>query len=325
MVNDVTMTVTRFIAILILCGMLLCGGSAFGAGKTIGVVLTSDAYRYKEAYRAFVKALAARGYDQGSVEIVTQTPNPDPISWANSLRKVNALKPDLIVTFGTSATFSAVQETRDVPILFADVYGPVEIGITRSLSKTGSNLCGISSKVPVSTLVKTMMDIRPVKTLGILYNNREVGAMVQLKELKRLAAQLGFAVVEANVPTAAGLDAALGYLAGRADCLFVTESSIVVKSFEKIVRRAGEAKMPVISVMPEAAERGALVALEVSPADQGQLAADFAVKVLSGKRPGDLEILTPRKVDLIVNLQTAKSLNLHVPFRALNAATKVLK
>lgn len=319
------MTVMRFITILILCGAMLCGGSASGAGKTVGVVLTSDAYRYKDSYRAFVKALAARGYDQGSVELVTQTPNPDPISWANSLRKLNAIKPDLIVTFGTSATYSAVQETRDIPIIFADVYGPVEIGISRSLSKTGSNLCGVSSKVPVSTLVKTMMEIRPIKTLGILYNNREAGAMVQLKELKRLAAQLGFAVSEANVPTAAGLDTALSYLAGRADCLFVTESSVVVKSFEKIVRRAGEAKVPVISVMPEAAERGALISLEVNPADQGQLAADYAAKVLSGKRPGDMQILTPRKVELIVNLQAARALDLHVPFRALNAATKVLK
>ncbi|AJE03635.1 ABC transporter substrate-binding protein [Geobacter pickeringii] len=320
------MTVTRYLAILILGIATLCSGSAAGAGKVVATVLTSDMPRYREAHRSFVKALSARGYDQGSVEILTQTPNPDPISWANTLRKFNAVKPDVIVTFGASATLAALQETDNaIPVVFADVYGPVETGMTRSMSKSGTNLCGASSKVPVATLVKTMADIRPVRTLGILYNNREAGAIVQLKELKRLAAQHGFTVVEANVPTAAGLDAALGHLVSRSDCLFVTESSVVGKQFDRIMRKANEARLPVISTVPEAAEKGALVTLEISPAEQGQLAAEYAAKILAGKKPGELPIATAHKVELVVNLHTAKGLGLQIPFRTLNAATKVLK
>lgn len=320
------MNVTRFIAILILGITTLCSGSAAGAGKVVATVLTSDMPRYREAHRAFVKALSARGYDQGSVEILTQTPNPDPISWANTLRKFNAVKPDVIVTFGAPATLAALQEADNaIPVVFADVYGPVETGLTRSMSKSGNNLCGASSKVPVATLVKTMADIRPVRTLGIIYNNREAGAIVQLKELKRLAAQHGFTVAEANVPTAAGLDAALGHIASRSDCLFVTESSVVGKQLDRVMRKANEARLPVISTVPEAAEKGALVTLEISPAEQGQLAAEYAAKILAGKKPGELPIVSARKVELVVNLHAAKALGLQIPFRALNVATKVLK
>uniref|UniRef100_A0A831XDB4 ABC transporter substrate-binding protein n=1 Tax=Geobacter metallireducens TaxID=28232 RepID=A0A831XDB4_GEOME len=319
------MILKRLIYLLPVLISCVCATPSFATRKFVAAVLTSDMPRYKEAYRSFVKGLAAKGYGEGEVEFVTQTPNPDPISWANSVRKFNALKPDLLVTFGAPVTIAATQETNRLPIVFADVYGPVETGISSSMTKTGRNLCGVSSKVPMATLVKTMTAIRPVKTLGVLYNSRERGSYVQMQELKRLAAQQGFAVLEANVQVASGLDAALGHLLARTDCLFVSESSVVSRGMEKIVLRATDAGVPVISLAPEASEKGALVTLEVSPAEQGQLAAGHAAKILAGVKPGELPILTPRKVELVINMLSAKALGLQVPFKVLSNATKVIK
>jgi putative ABC transport system substrate-binding protein len=319
------MALKRLIYIIIVVISIVGVTPSFAGRIFVAAVLTSDIPRYQEAYRAFVRGLAAKGFGEGEVEFITQTPNPDPISWANSVRKFNALKPDLLVTFGAAATISATQEAVRVPIVFADVYGPVETGISRSMSKTGGNLCGVSSKVPMATLVKTMVAIRPVKTLGILYNRRERGSYVQMQEIKRLAAQQGFAVVEANVPVASGLDAALGHLLARCDCVFVSESSVVNRSLERIVHRATAARVPVISLVPDSAEKGALLTLEVSPVEQGLLAASHAAKILQGNRPGELAVLTPRKVDLVLNLHSAKALDVQIPFRVLSVATKVLK
>lgn len=319
------MALKRLIYIIIAVISIVGVTPSFAGRIFVAAVLTSDIPRYQEAYSAFVRGLAAKGFGEGEVEFITQTPNPDPISWANSVRKFNALKPDLLVTFGAAATISATQEAVRVPIVFADVYGPVETGISRSMSKTGGNLCGVSSKVPMATLVKTMVAIRPVKTLGILYNRRERGSYVQMQEIKRLAAQQGFAVVEANVPVSSGLDAALGHLLARCDCIFVSESSVVNRSLERIVHRATSARVPVISLVPDSAEKGALLTLEVSPVEQGLLAASHAAKILQGNRPGELAVLTPRKVDLVLNLHSAKALDVQIPFRVLSVATKVLK
>lgn len=319
------MALKRLVSILIVIISIVGVTPSFAGRIFVAAVLTSDIPRYQEAYRAFVRGLAAKGFGEGEVEFITQTPNPDPISWANSVRKFNALKPDLLVTFGAAATISATQESVRVPIVFADVYGPVETGISRSMSKTGGNLCGVSSKVPMATLIKTMVAIRPVKTLGILYNRRERGSYVQMQEIKRLAAQQGFAVVEANVPVASGLDTALGHLLARCDCVFVSESSVVNRSLERIVHRATAARVPVISLVPDSAEKGALLTLEASPVEQGLLAASHAAKILQGNRPGELAVLTPRKVDLVLNLHSAKALDLQIPFRVLSVATKVLK
>lgn len=292
----------------------------------MAALLTCDLPRYRDAHKSFVKALVLKGYDQSNVEVITQVPNPDPISWANSIRKFNAIGADVIITYGASATLAALHEANDIPIVFADVYGPVETGIAKSMSSSGRNTAGMSSKIPLVTLVKTAMELKPIRALGVVYNTREEGSLVQLKEARRIAAQTGFALVEVNLTGPAGMDAALASLfAARVDCIYVSECTAASRGLEKIVHRAAELKIPVISQMPGAAQKGAMLSLEADPAEQGQVAADYAARILAGKRPAQLSVATPKRVDLIVNLKTAKMLELHVPFPVLSAATRVLK
>jgi len=323
-----------------LCGLMARGGlilillisltlsealPACAAGKLVAAVLTSDTARYREAHRSFVKALAQKGYDQSNTQIVLQTPNPDPISWANAIRKFEAIEADIIITYGAPVTLVAKREVNGTPIVFVDVYGPMETGVTKLASITGSNLCGVSSKVPMITLVKTALEFKQIKRMGVIYNSRETGSVVQLQEIRRIGTQLGFAVVDANISSPAGLDAALDIMFSRVDCLYVSESTYGARGFDKILTKAMSAKVPVISQMPDAAEKGALVSLEVNPAEQGQLAAEYAARVLKGVKPGQLPIISPKKIDLIINMRAAKALDLRVPFQGLSAATKILK
>jgi ABC-type uncharacterized transport system substrate-binding protein len=306
---------------------LAAGGAlpARAAGKLVAAVLTSDIDRYREAHRSFVKALAEKGYDQSNTQIVLQTPNPDPISWANAIRKFVAIEADIIITYGAPVTLVAKREVNGTPIVFVDVYGPMETGVTRLASVTGNNLCGVSSKVPMVTLVKTALEFKQIKRMGVIYNSREAGSVVQLHEMRRIGAQQGFAVIEANISSPAGLDAALSTMLSRVDCLYVSECTHGARGFEKILSKAQAAKVPVISQMPDAAEKGALVSLEVNPAEQGEVAAEYAARVLKGVKPGQLPIITPKKIDLIINMRAARALDLRVPFQGLSAATKILK
>ncbi len=310
---------------MLFCSVLPASDSR-AAGKLVAALLTCDLPRYREAHRAFMKALVLKGYDQSNVEIITQTPNPDLISWSNSIRKFNAIGADVIVAYGTSATLTALREAQDIPIVYADVYGPVETGVAKSMASSGRNIAGVSSKVPLVTLIKTAMEVKPIRTLGVVCASREEGAMAQLKEARKIAAQTGVVLVETNVASPAGLDAALAtLLATRVDCIYVTECTAGGRFFEKIVHRANELKIPVISQMPGAAHKGALISLEADPAEQGQAAADYVARILSGKKASHLPVVTPKRVDLIVNLKAARLLDLNVPFPVLTAATRVLK
>lgn len=307
--------------------LLLWVTPSYAGKKLVAAVLTSDLARYKDAHKAFVKTIGQKGLDPSKIELLIQTPNPDPISWANSIRKFNGIGADIIVTYGAPATLAAIREVDNIPIVFVDVYGPVDTGITRSMSVPGKNLTGVSSKVPMITLIRAAHEIKKIKTLGVLYNVREVGSVVQMKEIKRLAAQMGFSVIEVNASSSSVLDSAIGSLTSAdVDFIYASESTIVARNIEKVVSRARDFGIPVISHVPEASEKGVLVGLEVSPFEQGQLAGECVSNILTGKKQHvQTPVATPKKVELIINLKTARQLDLNVPLQVLNLSTKIIK
>lgn len=322
---DILTLIRSIVLLLLLCAFIPASDSR-AAGKLVAALLTCDLPRYREAHKSFVKALVLKGYDQSNVEVITQTPNPDLISWSNSIRKFNAIGADVIVAYGTSATLAALREAHGIPVVFADVYGPVETGVAKSMASSGRNIAGISSKVPLVTLIRTAMELKQIRSLGVVCATREEGSLVQLKEARKVTAQSGVTLVEANLTSAAGVDASLASLfAARVDCIYVTECTAGGRYFEKIVHRANELKIPVISQMPGAAQKGALLSLEADPVEQGQVAAEYVARILAGKKASHLPVVTPKRIDLIVNLKAAKSLDLNVPFPVLAAATRVLK
>lgn len=309
---------TRLLCIASLMLTLLAGWATDGqaAGKLIAAVMSSDQPRYRDAHRAFVKSMTARGYPPSSTEIILQAPNPDPLSWSNTIRKFNAHKPALILAYGAPVAMVALKESDRIPVVSADIY---------ATDQPVNGLCGVSSRVPMITLLKTLQEIRPYRRVGILYTSREVGSKRQADDIKKAALQLGATVAEGNFSTSAALDAGLNSFIEKTDVLIVTESSIVFRSLDRILKRATSQNKPVASTIPDSAEKGALVSLEISPQEQGHLAAEIAIRILEGATPEHLPLLSPRRVELIVNMQSAQELGINLPFTVLDNATRVIK
>lgn len=286
------------------------------AGKLIAAIMSSDQPRYREAHRSFVKSLTARGYPPATTEIILQAPNPDQLSWSNTIRKFSAYKPDLILAYGAPAALTAIKESDGIPVVSADIY---------AMEHPPKGMCGVSSRVPMITLLKTLQEIRPYRKIGILYTSRETGSQRQAEDIKKIALQLGISVVEGNFATTAALDAGMNAFIDRVDVLIATESSIVCRNFDHIISRAKKHNKPVAATMPDSAEKGALVSLEISPQEQGHLAAEIAVRILEGATPENLTLLTPRRIELIINLRVARELGINLPFAVLDNATRVLK
>lgn len=301
-----------FIALVTIC----FAGPCAAAGKIVAAIMSSDQPRYREAHAAFVKSLAAYGFTQSNTEIILQAPNPDQLSWSNTIRKFNAYNPDLIVAYGAPASLTALKEARGIPVISVDIYAS---------EQPARGTCGISSRVPMITLIKTLQEIYPFRRVGVIYNSRESGSKRQLEDVKKYAVQHGLSVVEANAATAAALDTALNSLLERAEVIVVTESGIACRQFDRIISRTRAHKIPVVSAMPDAAEKGALLSLEIDPQEQGQVGAEVAARVLQGARTESLSLINPRKVDLIVNIRNAREMGLSVPFSVLDNATRILK
>ncbi|MBL0225806.1 MAG: ABC transporter substrate-binding protein [Geobacteraceae bacterium] len=301
-----------------LTGILLAGWhmDCHAAGRVIAAVMSSDQPRYREAHRTFVKSLTDRGYPPGTTEIILQTPNPDQLSWSNTIRKFNAYKPDLIVAYGAPAALTAMKESNGIPVVSVDVYG------TEQPTK---GMCGVSSRIPMITLLKALQDIRPYRRIGIIYTGREAGSQRQRDDIRKLALQLGVIVAELNAANSAALESGLDTLIERSDVIITTESSVACRGFDRIISHTRQHNIPVASTMPDAAEKGALVSLEISPQEQGHRAADIVVRLLEGATPDHLSLLTPRRVDLILNMLIAREMGLTLPFPVLGSATRIIK
>lgn len=282
----------------------------------IAAMMSSDQPRYREAHRAFVKAIAARGYGAPGTEIILQTPNPDQLSLINTVRKFNAYRPDLIVAYGAPAAMTAFREADGIPVVSVDVF---------AAEQPLKGMCGVSSRVPMVTLLKTLLGIRPYRRIGVLYTPREAGSQRQLDEIKKFSGQFGLTVIEASVTSPAALDAVLNKLLDKVEVIVTTESAAVSRQFEKIAAKSRARNLPVVSTMPDAAEKGALVSLEINPNEQGHLAASMAARVLEGAKTEHLFLLSPHRIDLVINMRIAREMGIEVPFAVIGTATRLIK
>lgn len=308
----------RKTATLALVGVILTAWApeCRAAGTVIAGIMSSEQPRYREAHRSFLKSLTARGYSAANTEIILQSPNPDALSWSNTIRKFNAYKPALILAYGAPAALVAMKESDGIPVVAVDFYSP---------SQPIKGMCGVSSRVPMVTLLKTLQDIRPFRKVGILYSSREAGSQRQAEEIRKIVVQLGATVVDGNFNTSAALETGLTAFVDKADVIITTESSLACRHFDRIVDRARAHSKAVASTMPDAADKGALVSLEISPQEQGHLAAEMVVRILEGATPDHLSLLTPRRVDLIINMRTAKDIGINLPFSVMGNATRIIK
>ncbi len=308
-------------AVLFLAASFLLASAGFSsaANKTIGVVMSGDLPQYRHAHEAFVKGLKEAGFGDDRVTIYVQSPNPDPMSWSNSVRKFVGVDVDVLVTYGSPATETALKETSSIPVVFAYVYDADDGALKQS------NTTGISSKVPMLTLLKTLKTITPYTKLAVLYSPSEHDSKVQREEISKAAKSLGFQVVDLACSNSGDVMDSLKKGVDGADCLYISSSAAVGKMADSVLGYAGRRKLPSITQVSGLAEDGALLALAPSSEEQGAVAARKVASILKGGSPSSEPVENSRKIDLVVNLKTINSLGMKVPFDVLNNATKVVK
>ncbi len=286
----------------------------FAVEKTIGVIMTGDIHYYREIHKSFTEALSSEGLGPGNVEIILQKPVPEPMSWTNAARKLVALDVDAIVSYGTPAAMAAMNETSKIPVIFAAVYDPQEAGIR------GKNVTGISSKVPVATLLKNLKSISNFSRLGVVFSNIEKDSVLQINEVKQLENNLQFKSFIFNIKKLGDSSKITNI-----DALFLTTSCTVMQCVNDIIDIARKAKIPTATILGGEENSGVILTIAANPYEQGGEAAKLAAKVIKGTKPSDLPIEQSKKVDVIINLKEAADMGLKVPFDLLTSATKVIK
>ncbi|MBA4371323.1 MAG: hypothetical protein C0402_00505 [Thermodesulfovibrio sp.] len=304
----------NFFALIAFCFLLFTASSVGAAEKTVGVIMTGNIPYYREIHKAFTEGLAAEGIGHGTVEIIQQTPNPEPMSWTNAARKLVAVGADIIVSYGAPATLSVLNETTDIPVVFAGVYDPQGIGVL------GKNGTGVSSKVPVGSLLKNFKSIAGFSNLGVVYSESEKDTVIQMNEAKQLEGTLNFKMTKFNIKKSD--DAAR---IANVDALFLTTGCAAQHCVSNILGLARKAKLPTATTIGGGETSGVILTIAANPQEQGREAARIVAKVVKGAKIATIPLQMPRKIDMIINLKEANELGLKVPFDLLTSATRVIK
>jgi ABC-type uncharacterized transport system substrate-binding protein len=303
-----------FVMLCSLAAAWVFPAEAAAAGKTIGVVMTGNIPYYKDIHKAFSDGLAAEGLGPESVEVVLQTPAPETMSWTNSIRKLVAIGVNVIVAYGAPVTMSAMAETSDVPIVFAGVYDPKELGIL------GKNATGISSTVPVASLVKNLKAISSFSNLGVVYSTSEKDTVLQANDAARLEATYNYRSTKFNVKRPEDVAKI-----SNVDALFLTTGCAAMHCVTNIISTVRKAKIPTATTIGGGEQSGIILTLSANPQEQGREAAKMTAQVVKGENPSSIAIVHPKKIDLIINLKEATDMGLKVPFDLLTSATRVIK
>jgi len=239
------------------------------------------------------------------------------------------LKPDVLVAASSPSILAARDATRTIPIVMPVSSDPVGDGIVASLARPGGNITGLSTMAPELgakrlQLLQEVLSGRS-RAVGVIWNPAYKGMGARFNEAKRAAPTLGVDLRSIEVRDPREMEAALEAVSRNLpDGLLLLVDPFTLSMRARIVEFAREKSLPAIYETREFVEAGGLMSYGPNLDAQYRRAAYYVDRILKGARPGDLPIEQPAKIELLVNLGTARSLNLTVPSSILLNANQVI-
>jgi putative tryptophan/tyrosine transport system substrate-binding protein len=237
--------------------------------------------------------------------------------------------PVAVIVCNVNAASAAKAVTTTVPIVFATGTDPIQDGLLTSLSRPGGNITGVSflGNALGAKQLELLRELVPTeRTVAVLVDTNFPGAVSELKDIQAAAHALAQPLIVLNISSERDLDTASATLAQqRADALLVPGSANFLSQRDQIIALAARHAVPAIYTVPEFVAAGGLISYGASIADAYRQVGLYAAKILNGAKPGDLPVQQSTKVELAINLKTAKALGLTIPQSLLARADEVIE
>ena len=239
---------------------------------------------------------------------------------------------DIIVAISTTSARAAKQATSTIPIIAIGMADPVEDELVASLARPGGNVTGTAFLGPelVSRRLQLLKELVPrLSRVAVLwhplaYSERTMTGM--LKETEGAANTLGTKLQFVSAAGAGDIEPAFAAMVkGRAEALIVFPSPMLYGQYARIVDLAASNRLPAIYAAREGAELGGLASYGVNLADLSRATAVYLEKILKGAKPAELPVQQPTKLELVINVKTAKTLGLEITRAFLQVADEVIE
>lgn len=306
-------------------GAIACSGAwpltarAQSPRPLVGVLHSGSAAGFASEMAAFHRGLKDAGYVDGqnvTLEYRWADSRPDVLpQLANDLVQK---RPVVIVTMGGNAPVLATKAaTTTIPIVFNTGADPVRAGLVNSLNRPGGNVTGVSFLVEQlgSKMLGLLRELVPQATkLGYLANPANPNTPRQVAETQAAAQALGVGLEVVNASQPGDLEKAFAALTEhRVGGLVLSADPLFGSVSTQVIERAAAHRIPTIYYRREFAEEGGLLSYGTSATESYSQAGNYAARILKGADPRELPVFQVVKFELVLNLKTAKTLNLEVP------------
>jgi ABC-type uncharacterized transport system substrate-binding protein len=298
--------------------------------RRIGVLMgfaRSDP-QWNATLAAFLTTLQELGWTNGqNVLIDTRWINPDTDPSADVAALI-ALSPDVIFACPHSAAVALRRQTRTIPIVGATSGDPVSAGLVQSYARPGGNVTvfqifetTINMKYP-----QLLKDVAPQVVRVAVVHGGNTSWRKDFATVNTAAQSLTIEAVEIIVRDAAEIQRKITEFSSAANGgLILPPDALTARNRQIIIELAASHRLPAVYASREFVTDGGLMCYSTDFADIFRRAASYVDRILKGEKASDLPVQAPTKFDLIINLKTAKALELTVPPRLLAEAGEVIE
>jgi putative ABC transport system substrate-binding protein len=300
------------------------------AMPVIGYLSSGSLDRNAARLRAFRQSLSEAGFIEGSNVAIEYR-------WADyHLEGMPALAADLvhrrvnvIAVAGIPAALAAKAATRTIPIVFSLGLDPVALGLVASLNRPGGNITGVATlggELGAKRLELIHELVPGANLIGVLLNPANPGIDSQTREIQAAAQILGVRLQIVHASVERDFDAAFAALLElRAGALVIGNDALLINRSDQLAALALRHAMPAVYQFREFVAAGGLMSYGGSAIDLSRLVGAYIGRILKGEKPGELPVQQATRVELIINMKTAKAFGLTFPLTLLGRADEVIE
>ena len=297
--------------------------------RRIGVLTVAFSPESKEA-QAFRQGLLEAGYVEGrDVLIEWRSASGDYALVPALVADLIQRKVDVIVVQSTVAALAVKRATSTIPIVLAIVADPVGSGLVASLAHPVGNVTGLSLMMTdlSAKQLQLLKEMVPRATrVAVLWNPDTPYSPKVIEKLKAAAPSMAIELSFVSARTPAEFGSAFSAISrAHAQALYLLSDPLFATHRTMLLKLASKARLPAIDESRRWADEGGLMSYGANYGDLFRRSAGYVDKILKGAKPSDLPIEQPKKLELVVNLKTAKALGLNIPESILLRADEVIR
>lgn len=281
--------------------------------------------------RSFLQGLQEFGWIEGhSVRIDYRWGGTNPERLRSVAADLISRKPDVILASTTMVLQVLQRETQTIPIVFTFLADPVGDGVVSSLAHPGGNITGFTSAEPPATAGRSLELLTKVAPrmvhATVVLNPDQASHVVRWRAIESAAKPLGVKVTAAEVRSGASIAPAIEAAARERNGGLVVLGNVITTVYRTvIIGLAARHQLPAIYPYRFNVVAGGLMSYGPDPVDQYRQAAAYVDRILRGAKPSDLPVEEPRRLELVINLRTAKALGLDIPAALRQQADEVIE